>query len=365
MWILSTLSAQFIDRRIIAPGNLSQLPATIRKFSGLFALAGLTIMNDLGAPPPWTHVSMDLGKRIAQWKEQPPRAWLQMANRRLPPFVSFVLVLAIAERLAALTWVLVPGAALDAPISAPLPTRPPASRASADSDYSATVSAHLFGEAPAAPAEAPSAVVVDAPDTTLSLKLTGVQAYPDSSLGQAIIANGRNQEKAYSVGDTIDDGSGTELHAVFSDRVILSRGGRFETLRLPKEPAAQAAAAPNSRVALPTPDNSGSLRDIISENASRLTDLIRVVPQVEGGQMIGFRINPARDRERFAALGFQPGDVVTDINGTALNDPSQGLQVFQNLGESTQATVTVIRDGTPQVLTIDTSQLEGLAEGRQ
>jgi general secretion pathway protein C len=323
-------------------------------------------MDDLGAPPPWTHGPMDLGKRIAQWKEQPPRAWLQMANRRLPPLVSFVLVLAIAERLATLTWSVVPGAPLDVPISVPLPAHAAASMGAAQHDYSAAVNAHLFGEAAAEPTEKPPTAVLDAPDTTLSLKLTGVQAYPDSTIGQAIIANGRNQERAYAVGDTIEDGSGTELHAVFSDRVILSRGGRLETLRLPKEPAGgQAAAAPNSRVALPTPDNGGSLRDIISENASRLTDVIRAVPQVESGQMIGFRLNPARDRERFAALGFQPGDVVTDINGTALNDPSQGLQVFQNLGEATQATVTVIRDGTPQVLTIDTSQLEGLAEGRE
>jgi len=81
--------------------------------------------------------------------------------------------------------------------------------------------------------------------------------------------------------------------------------------------------------------------------------------------MIGFRISPGRDRERFEAFGFQPGDVVVDINGTVLDDPSRGLQIFEALGESTQASVTVLREGAPQVLTIDTSQLESVAEGLQ
>ena len=80
---------------------------------------------------------------------------------------------------------------------------------------------------------------------------------------------------------------------------------------------------------------------------------------------MGFRVNPGRDRATFDALGLQAGDVVTDINGTVLDDPSQGLQVLQSLGESTQANVTVLRDGVPQVIVIDTTQLQRLQENRQ
>jgi general secretion pathway protein C len=76
-------------------------------------------------------------------------------------------------------------------------------------------------------------------------------------------------------------------------------------------------------------------------------------------------VNPRRDRAAFEALGFQPGDVVTDVNGTVLDDVSQGLQIFQSLGESTQANVTVLRDGVPQVIVIDTTQLQRLQENRE
>jgi general secretion pathway protein C len=310
---------------------------------------------------------MDLATRIVQWTAKPPERWIRLATQYLPPGASAVLVLAIAYELAQLTWALAPGAPLDEPMPAVgVPAGGSTAAGGLAVDIDTVTSAHLFGEPPKE-APAPAQAVVDAPDTTLSLKLTGVQWYPDSTDGQAIIANGRNQERAYRVGDSIEGGSGSKLHAVYSDRVILNRAGRLETLRLPEEPAAGGVARPSGmpRVAPAPASNRTSLRDVISENASHIADIIHVVPALEGGQMIGFRVNPGRNREQFAALQFEPGDIVTDINGMTLDDPSRGLQVFQALGESTQANVTVIRDGQPQVLVIDTSQLQDLAQGRQ
>jgi len=56
---------------------------------------------------------------------------------------------------------------------------------------------------------------------------------------------------------------------------------------------------------------------------------------------------------------------VTDINGIQLDDPSRGLQAFEALGESTMANVTILRDGSPQVIVMHTTLLEELSEGRQ
>ncbi len=167
------------------------------------------------------------------------------------------------------------------------------------------------------------------------------------------------------MGQTIDGADGATLHSVYADRVLLDRNGRLETLRLPKELTAS-AGAPMAMPQLPQAARSqGSLREVISENATRLTDIVRLAPHVQEGQVVGFRVNPGRDRATFEALGLQPGDVVTDINGTVLDDASQGIQVFQSLGESTQANVTVLRDGVPQVIVIDTTQLQNLQENRE
>jgi general secretion pathway protein C len=309
--------------------------------------------------------TMDLATVIFQWKERPLSQWVSAGNRVLPPAAGAVLVVAIAFQLAKLTWLAVPSTRIDTE----LPTlaaysgqRPPAA-AAPSLDVAALVDAHLFGEATATP---PPVVdtPVDAPDTTLSLQLTGVVARPDEKSGWAIIAASRSDAKTYVVGDEIETTNGTTLHAVYEDRVILNRAGRLEALRLPKELLASTAG----RMAPPPPMEQqfdSSLRDVISENAARLTDVIRVAPYIDQGQMLGFRVNPAQDRALFEALGLQPNDVVTDINGTPLTDPSSGLQVFQSLGEATMANVTVIRNGNPEVLVIDTTQLQQLSEGRQ
>ena len=62
--------------------------------------------------------------------------------------------------------------------------------------------------------------------------------------------------------------------------------------------------------------------------------------------------------EAFAKLGLRPGDIVTAINGTPLNNPSQGARVFSELGNAQSISVTLERGGQQQNLTLDTSSLD-------
>jgi general secretion pathway protein C len=312
---------------------------------------------------------MNIADRISDLRTRSPEQWLVLANAYLPKAVAVVLAIAIAWQLAAMTAALLPGEPPDQPV--PLVTRGPSQGATAaPADLEVLRATHLFGIAPERSAEeefVPVVDVVDAPETTLNLELTGVVFADVNELSMAIITSGRNEEKLYGIDDTIENASGATLYRVHRDRVILNRGGRLETLRLPREEAA--ATRPAARAARRQGSNSSTatapLRQVISDNASRLTDIIRLAPHVENGQVVGFRVNPGREEEIFTALGLQAGDVVTDINGLALNDPSRGLQAFEALGESTMANVTVLRNGSPEVLVIDTSQLESLSQDRQ
>lgn len=306
---------------------------------------------------------MDVAKRLTDWRDQPPEQWFNAANRYLPPVLTAVLVVTIAYQLATLTWTLAPGST---PAAAPVSRSADSADRSPASDYSALTNSHLFGEAAEQPAQVVTPVI-DAPDTTLSLTLKGILAREADTNGGAIISGNRGEDKAYLVGQAIDNADGATLHSVYADRVLLNRNGRLETLRLPKElSTSPASSLPMARPApLPQPGASAPLREVITENATRLADIVRIAPHVQEGQVVGFRVTPGRDRGAFEALGLQPGDVVSDINGTVLDDPSQGLAVFQALGEATQANVTVLRDGVPQVIVIDTSQLQSLQENRE
>jgi len=310
---------------------------------------------------------MDLPAFILQWKERPLSQWLTAGNRFLPQAASALLVIGIAYQAAKLTWTVLPSA----PVPDALPTLPapaargPAAASPSGVDLRPVLDAHLFGEAAVTGPAPVVETLVDAPDTTLNLTLTGVVSSDDSADGYAIIDAGRGDANTYYVGDTIENTGGASLHAVYKDRVLLNRAGRLETLRLPKELTGQVATARPRPVAPVSRAAPTSLRGVLTNNASQLSQVIRVAPFLDQGQMVGFRVNPAQDPQLFQSLGLQPNDVVTDINGMTLNDPSAGLQVFESLGESTQANVTVIRNGNPEVLVIDTSQLQQLSEGRQ
>ena len=302
---------------------------------------------------------MDLATRLLQWRQFAPEQWARTANRYLPPAVSAVLVLTLAWQAARLTWALIPGLPADAPPPAVTPVMPDPSTVSAQTvDIERIMDSALFGEISTRSAPVPDAVsVLEAPDTALNLQLKATVAdTTENRRGAAIIASG-TVEKTYTVSDVIEGAGGAQLHAIYSDRVILNRSGNLETLRLPTDYATAMPGAVYAAPPTPFPATTQTLRAVISDNATHISEVVRVAAHIEQGRMVGFRLNPGEQPEQFAALGFQPGDVVTEINGTAMSDPSRGLQVFESLGESTAANVTVIRNGTPQVLSIDTSQL--------
>jgi len=70
---------------------------------------------------------------------------------------------------------------------------------------------------------------IDAPVTRLKLKLRGVYAASEDELAGAMI-EANNKQEVYRIGSKLPGATGLKLHKIMSDRVIMSRGGKFETL---------------------------------------------------------------------------------------------------------------------------------------
>lgn len=283
------------------------------------------------------------------------------ASQLLPPWIALLLVIAIGWQLANIIWSLMPGPAAGDAIVVPAGQAVPGRSRPAAADAQAIAAAHLFGEAGADdPATAvPEVTDVDLEDTRLSnLQLKGTIASPEATMSAAIIADGNNEEKVYLIGDPI--ASGAKLHAVYTDRVVLNENGRLTNLRLPEEYKASAASpvrrtTSQRRTAAP---QTQSIQSVVSQNVARLADVIRPTPYFVNGQQQGYRVYPGRDRRQFAALGLRPGDLIKDIDGQALTDPTQAMQIFQSLGTASQVSVTVERNGQPEVLVLKTDQLK-------
>jgi general secretion pathway protein C len=284
---------------------------------------------------------------------------LAAVNQLLPRWVTLVLVAAIVWQLARIIWLLMPGSSAgDAIITPPSQLRTPAAGAAGQVDVQSITTAHIFGQASSEPVieTTPQAIYEDLAETRLSLTLKGTMANTDQESSIAIIADNRNDEKIYFIRDTVT--AGATLHAVYADRVVLNRSGTLEVLKLPKEfPKSTPKNRRNTSNVSRTAANPRSIQNIVSGNVTKLADVIRPTPYYVSGQMQGYRVYPGRDRKQFAALGLRPGDLIKDIDGAALTNPQQATQIFQNLGNAEQVSVTVERNGQPQVLILRTSQL--------
>jgi general secretion pathway protein C len=284
------------------------------------------------------------------------QGWLTRLQGNGPRLVSLGLAALIAVELARIAIALLSGN----PVKSPQPVLTSAApRAQpAGIDVPSVVGAHLFGVAAVDSAQDPA----NAPQSTANLVLAGTIATRDPKRGVAIISDG-GTSKVYSVGDRI---GGATLHSVYLDHVILDRGGALETLLLPRllgpgmrgPPVVRRPGGDPRTVA--AVDN---IRRMVQQDPGILDQVMRVVPSYDSaaGKLRGFRAYPGRNRQIFNKLGLKAGDLVTAINGTALDDPQRGQEVFNTIQSSDHATVTIERGGQKQEITLNIAQVAAQA----
>jgi general secretion pathway protein C len=238
--------------------------------------------------------------------------------------------------------------------------------------------AHLFGEA-AEVAMQTTQTETSAPltATPLDLTLTGTLFDERGGVHRAIIGDGRT-ERSYQLGEELAIG-GARLRAVHADHVILERDGRLETLRPPEWRAAETAAARLAALA-PTPEPAApaaapEMPPAVAPftavaaaganperprapGADPITNVIRFTAYNDAG-VVGLRAGPGRDSQTFRELGLKSGDVITGVNGAALGGTPNGAALLKALEASPVVTVSVLRDGVPQVLMLPAAALTG------
>ena len=279
--------------------------------------------------------------------------WLSRLQSNGPRLASIGLTALIAVELARIAISLLGGS----PVKSPQPVlanAPPRGQHAAV-DVQSLVAAHLFGIATVDPSTQDPA---NAPPSSANLVLAGTIATQDPKHGVAIISDG-GPSKVYSVGDNL---AGASLHSVYLDHVILDRGGALETLTLPKLMGPGMHAPPIMRRPGGDPRTANAVENIrrmVQQDPSILDQVMRTVPSYDNaaGKLRGFRAYPGRNRQIFSKLGLRPGDLVTAINGTALDDPQHSQEVFNTIQSSDHAIVTVERGGQKQEITLNISQV--------
>jgi general secretion pathway protein C len=286
-----------------------------------------------------------------------PEGIAALVQSRGPEIVAGLLVVAIGAQAAVLATDLL-GAGDPAPIDAAaagyLP--PAGGGARRTVDLTTLANAHLFGRA-----ETPAGDAANAPQTSMPLVLAGLLAADDPSSGFAIVGENAAAAKLHAVGSTLPGGA--RLHSVYNDRIVIERGGVLESLTLPKQALATMSVAPPPMAAA---GDGGvavdRVRQAIQQNPGALGDVIRSQQVMAGGKQRGFRVYPGRNPAAFSRLGLRPGDLVTAINGTPLDDPSRGEEVMRTLGSAPEVRVTIMRNGRQNDMVLNMAQIASEAE---
>lgn len=171
----------------------------------------------------------------------------------------------------------------------------------------------------------------------------------------AVIHTGQ-EIKSFRTGDELPGGGRIEE----IDRNLVQiryPGGPLETLHLyqgegPRE------AAPAAGTGTSTGDSGGIKaigenrwvipRSVAEQARGNLNELLRqarMEPHIVAGRTEGFVVRMIRPKSLLDTLGIQRGDILMQVNGMPLDGPEKALQIFQQLREARNLSISLQRGG--------------------
>ena len=93
------------------------------------------------------------------------------------------------------------------------------------------------------------------------------------------------------------------------------------------------------------------LIEYLVDNKHMLMQSGRVLPNVEGDTINGFKVYGIRKTSLWGKLGIHNGDVVLSVNDQPMDGPDKAYEAFANLSGSDTMSVQVLRHGKPQAFT--------------
>ena len=307
-----------------------------------------------------------------------------VALKRVQDALIILLVLWSLLSASQLLWIPWRGSAIESvPALALNPPQPSAQVALVAVDTSAVMGSGVFG---GIPDELDASLVTNersdnrdgiernAAETRLPLSLTGIVASIEDGLGSAVIRTS-GAEQVYAVGDGLPAPGQVTLAKIMPHSIVIDNNGTYELLTLyegaslivPTTPSREQRATPSDRTvtaprleAQPLVASEAKRREVaqryrraLYETPEALASLLTVSPVQADGAIIGYRISPSKERAAFDALGFQPGDMVTGVNGLSLSDTTNTLKLYTLMKDATAATFDITREGGNLTISVD------------
>ena len=200
---------------------------------------------------------------------------------------------------------------------------------------------NLFGREQTKSAPAPSQ-----PAAELKLRLVGTSIGGSKTPPFAILEDTKSggEQDTFELNETVFNQA--KLVEIQPDQARLEYNGKVITLKLDDAPP----AGGDNETEEDNPDNSefsvaeAEITDALG-NLPRLLSEARAVPYFRNGQSIGMRLFAIRRGSMYEKLGLKNGDILQEVNGTSVADPSQALKLFEELKSQKSIAVKLERNG--------------------
>lgn len=200
-----------------------------------------------------------------------------------------------------------------------------------------------------------------APLSQIKAKLIGTVVANIEKFSFAIIQDTTTNETGiYRVNDMLLNEA--RIIKIERSRVIILRNGVQESLLVYEEDLTPGSTQVAS-ISPPQPQidvrQEGSNRYVISreeverstQNLGKLMTEARLVPNLEGGKIKGYKIFAIKPDSLYTKIGLQNGDVIYKVNGIDISDPERAFQLFQQLKNERYFQVEIVRNNQRQTLT--------------
>ena len=204
---------------------------------------------------------------------------------------------------------------------------------------------HLFGEPVKQSVKSVDAAVA-APESKLKLTLRGILATTgDPTQGYAQIENDKKVEENFGYKDQIF-GLAT-LEQIHIDRVIISRNGKFETLRLPIDFLGGKHFLSAQRKLEQKKIVTDFRKLLVNRKGMDLIKLFGFDTVYKNGGFYGFVIKVLGEdgQKMIDTLGVKEGDIIVAVNGEKFSESIQAVNNLTKLKDATSVNVEVDREG--------------------
>ena len=148
---------------------------------------------------------------------------------------------------------------------------------------------------------------------------------------------------------------GWKLLKVGEKYAYLNYGGREVKVSLPEEKTKSKPARVEVKSEKPAAEEFHLTRRLVNRmmaDYGRLLSQIDVVPYIENGKTVGFKIRWIMNGSIFEKLGFRKGDVILAVNGVPIRNTEDVFKAVQIIRNEPSIRVKILRDGEERYLNI-------------